>query len=78
MTIRSDFIKALKARYAAEILVARANIQVYIDNPAGIGDHSSMSAAVDEQVQLLASASDKLNTLDEFFSPENPLSQSKK
>jgi hypothetical protein len=37
-----------------------------------------MSAAVDEQVQLLASASDKLSTLDEFFSPENPLSQSKK
>jgi len=75
--IRSDFMEALRKTYEAEILCAKANIQVYIDNPAGIGDHSDVVCAIDDQIQKLCSSSDKLDTLNRHFSIENPLSTNK-
>ena len=43
----SDIIKALEKKYEADIAEAEANIGVYISNPAGIGEHSDLVAAVD-------------------------------
>jgi len=56
-------IEALRLKYEAEIAAAKANIQVYIDNPAGIGEHPDLVEAVDEQLVKLADAEDKLETL---------------
>ena len=56
-------IKALRKKYEADISSAQANIQVYIDNPAGIGEHSDLVAAVDHQVQIMSEAKDKLETI---------------
>ena len=57
-------LEALRKKYESDIASARANIQVYIDNPAGIGEHPDLVSAVDEQVTLLAEAEDKLSTLE--------------
>ena len=57
-------LEALRKKYESDIASARANIQVYIDNPAGIGAHPDLVSAVDEQVTLLAEAEDKLSTLE--------------
>ena len=60
-------IEALKKRYEADIAAAKANIQVYMDNPAGIGEHSDLVSAVDEQVTKLTDAEDKLETLRKHY-----------
>ena len=41
-------------QYEADIAKAKANIQIYLDNPAGIGEHPDLVAAVDSQVDLIA------------------------
>ena len=56
-------IEALQKKYEAEIAAAKANIQVYIENPAGIGEHPDLVSAVDEPMSKLAEAEDKLETL---------------
>ena len=68
----SKFINALSKRYEAEIETAKANIDVYIRHPAGIGDHSDLAAAVDSQVSLIANAEDKLEVLKKHYTKENP------
>ena len=59
-------IDALKAKYQADMAEANANIQVYLNNPAGIGEHPDIIAAIDSQVELYAAAKEKLEVLDEF------------
>ena len=59
-------IDALKAKYQADMAAANANIQVYLNNPAGIGEHPDIIAAIDTQVELYAAAKEKLEVLDEF------------
>ena len=57
------FLYALKKKYEAEIAMAMANIQVYLDNPAGIGEHPDLIAALDMEMTKLAEAEDKLQCL---------------
>jgi|TARA_R110000744_G_scaffold200430_1_gene319586 hypothetical protein len=56
-------INALQKKYEAEIAMAMANIDVYITNPAGIGEHSDIIAALDIEMTKLAEAEDKLQCL---------------
>jgi len=52
---------ALVAKYQGDIAAANANISVYLLHPAGIGEHSDIISAVDEQVNLAATAEEKLD-----------------
>ena len=59
----NPLLDALRKKYEGEIAAARANINVYITNPAGIGEHPNLVAAIDSEVEKLADATDKLNVL---------------
>ena len=54
-------------QYQADIEKAKANIKVYLENPAGIGEHSDIVSAVDSQVEIIAHAEDKLMVIDKHF-----------
>ncbi len=56
-------LDALRKKYEGEIAAAKANINVYVTNPVGIGEHPNLVAAVDSEVEKLADATDKLNIL---------------
>ena len=60
-------LAAIVKKYEAEMAVAEANIEVYMDNPVGIGEHPDLVAAVDSEMSKLATARDKLNTLKEYW-----------
>ena len=52
----SNIVKALSLKYQSEIESARANIEVYMNNPAGIGEHPDIVAAVDTELVTLSTA----------------------
>ena len=62
-----EIIKALRKRYEADVAAAIANIEVYNENPAGIGEHADIVSAVDCEVVKLTNAVDKIEALKEFF-----------
>ena len=60
-------IDALRKKYEAEIAAAKANIDVYNKNPAGIGERPDLVQAVDTEMVKLADAEDKLETLNKHY-----------
>jgi hypothetical protein len=60
-------IKALVKKLEGDIAISRANIQVYLDNSAGIGEHSDIVESIEGELGKLAEAEDKLNTALEYF-----------
>ena len=42
MKIRETLIRALLSNYQGEMAKAKANIEIYLKNPMGIGDHSDI------------------------------------
>ena len=49
------------------IAVHKTNIEVYLANPAGIGEHSDVVEAVIAELNKLAEADDRLEMLDKHF-----------
>ena len=60
-------LKALCKKYEGEIAVAKANINVYIENPVGIGEPPNIAAAMDFEIEKLAAATDKLHAIVDNF-----------
>lgn len=53
-------IKALIKKLEGEIAVAEANVSVYLNNPAGIGEHSDIVESIENEIGKMAEAQDKI------------------
>ena len=62
--------EALIIKYEGEIAEAKANIQVYLANPVGIGEHPDIISAMDTQIEKMAHAEEKLLAVKNHFVPE--------
>jgi len=60
-------LDALRKKYEADIAHAKANVEVYLKSPVGIGEHSDLVGAVDEQIDAMAHAEDKLEILNKHY-----------
>jgi hypothetical protein len=58
---------ALRKKYEGDVALARANIETYLRHSVGIGEHSDITGAIDEEVAKLAEADEKLETLNKYF-----------
>ena len=65
--------EALIIKYEGEIAEAKANIQVYLANPVGIGEHPDIISAMDTQIEKMAHAEEKLLAVRNHFVPSNEL-----
>ncbi len=56
-------LNALVKKLEGEIAMHKANIQVYMNNPAGIGEHPQILEAIESEVAALAEAVEKRTTI---------------
>ena len=59
--------EALKAKYEAEIAIAKAELTEYFDHSVGVGDHPSIITSMDELLGRLSQAEEKLDSLIHFI-----------
>ena len=64
---------ALIIKYEGEIASAKANIQVYLHQSVGIGEHTDIVGALDIEVEKMAHAEEKLLAVRNHFVPSQEL-----
>ena len=67
LTVRGHLLGATRSHFNSARARAKANLSVYLQSPAGIGDHSDLTAEVIRLVEALAAAEEGLKTLDDHF-----------
>ena len=61
---RKDVIlRALQAKYEGEREYHKANIEIYLSNPAGIGEHSDVLEAINIELERMVQADEKIHIL---------------
>ena len=65
--MRDQLIAALKAHAQGEIAMHKANIEVYLTNPVGIGEHPDITQAMQEELDKIARWDDQLEVLNKYF-----------
>ena len=69
--IGQELLEALKLRYTAKLYEAKATLEVYLNNPAGIGEHPQILDEMDKQLEQYGTALDKLAVLGDLYSEDN-------
>ena len=67
--MRSQLIKALLAHAQGDIQKHVANVEVYLNNPAGIGEHSNIVEAIEEELNMIAKYEDQVTVCLLYTSP---------
>ena len=65
--MRKQMINALIAHAQGDIAKHRANVEVYLTNPAGIGEHSDIMESIEKELDIIAKYQDQIDVLNKFF-----------
>ena len=66
--LRQKMLDALVADALGSIAKAKANIEVYLHNPVGIGEHPDVLAAIQEQLDIIAHEDERIEVINNHFS----------
>ena len=66
--MRNEILKALRTDAEGNIEKARLNIEIYLKNPVGIGEHPDVLAAIQEQVDIIAHEEERIEVIQNHFS----------
>jgi len=66
-TYKGNLLEALMVKLEGDIAIAKANVEVYRSNPAGIGEHPGIVEAIETEIAKIAEANDKIETIKKFF-----------
>jgi len=65
--MRKEILQALKADATGNIEKARLNIEIYLKNPVGIGEHPDVLAAIQDQIDIIAHEEERIEVLQKYF-----------
>ena len=65
--MRETIIKSLLRHAEGHIEKHCANIEVYLTNPVGIGEHSDILASIDKEIAEIGKYDDRLSMIIKYF-----------
>ena len=65
--MRNELIKAQLSHAQGEINYHKANVNVYLNNPVGIGEHSDVMGAITTELNEIAKYQDQINVIEKYF-----------
>jgi hypothetical protein len=65
--MRLKMLAALRQHAHGHIEKHKMNVEVYLSNPAGIGEHPDVFEAVEQEIMEIAKYQDVLDILDQHF-----------
>ena len=65
--MREKMISALLAHAQGDIQKHKMNVEVYLTNPVGIGEHSNVLEAIEEELNMIAKYEDQVEVIKKYF-----------
>ena len=65
--MRKQLLTALLAHAQGEIAMHKANVEVYLTNPVGIGEHPDVTQAMQEELDKIARWHDQIEVINTYF-----------
>ena len=65
--MREQLIRALLAHAQGDIAKHKANVEIYLEHPAGIGEHSNIIEAIEQEINEIAKYQDQIDIINKYF-----------
>ena len=67
VNLRDDILKSQINYYQGLICKHQQNVEIYLNQPVGIGEHSDVMAAIEGEVTAIAQAHEKIEVINHYF-----------
>jgi len=68
--MKHQLIKAARMHAEGDLERAKTNVMVYMNQSVGIGEHSDIVEAIQEELDKMAAATDRIDMLETHFNEE--------
>ena len=65
--MRNQIIESLKSHAVGKINKHKMNVEIYLVNPAGIGEHPDVMTAIEDELQVISHYHEQLEILEKYF-----------
>tara|TARA_Y100001938_G_C7750618_1_gene263741 strand:+ start:59 stop:265 length:207 start_codon:yes stop_codon:yes gene_type:complete len=65
--MRDQLLNAVQSHAKGEIAKHKANVEVYLEHPMGIGEHSDITEAIQVELDKIARYHDQLEVINHYF-----------
>lgn len=69
--MKHQLIKAARMHAEGDLERAKTNVMVYMNQSVGIGEHSDIVEAIQEELDKMAAATDRIDMLEKHFKDED-------
>ena len=67
VNLREPILDSLRSHYQGQIDKHKANVEIYLNNPVGIGQHPDVTGAIADQIAEIAKYDEQLGILEKYF-----------
>tara|TARA_B100000900_G_scaffold332977_1_gene293953 strand:+ start:31 stop:249 length:219 start_codon:yes stop_codon:yes gene_type:complete len=67
INLREQILKSQINYYQGVICKHQQNVEIYLNQPVGIGEHSDIMAAIEGEVNSIAQAHEKIEVINHYF-----------
>jgi hypothetical protein len=66
--MREQLLAAIRSHAEGHIAKHKANIEIYLSNPVGVGEHPDVIETIEKELSLIGQYQEQLDLLDQHFS----------
>ena len=66
-SLREETLSALRNNAIGNISKAKLNVEIYLHNPVGIGEHSDVLGAIQDQLDIIAKEEERIDVINQHF-----------
>lgn len=70
--MRDKLIQAIKSHAQGHVDKHKANVEVYLTSPVGVGEHPDIIEAIEKELKIIAEYDDQLTMIEKYFTPKDP------
>jgi len=64
----ANYVQAIKTKLIGQRDIELSDLEVYLNNVVGIGDHADIGAEIERKIKNIESLDSQIETIDRYFS----------
>ena len=72
--MREQILRAFIAHAQGDIAKHKANVEVYLEHPAGVGEHTDILESIEKELDTIAKYQDQIDVIKKYFMSSQTLS----
>ena len=66
-TMRKQILQSLKSHAVGHINKHKMNVEIYLENPVGIGEHPDVMEAIEQELEMISNYHEQIEVIEKYL-----------